>query len=36
MPEVDPFRSSKPTYLQLADAVAARLEAGQITYRLPS
>lgn len=36
MPEVDPFGSSKHTYLQVADAIAARIADGRITYRLPS
>lgn len=34
--EIDPFGNSKHTYLQVADAIAARIEGGQITFRLPS
>jgi DNA-binding GntR family transcriptional regulator len=36
MPEIDPIGSPEYTYMQVADAIAARIEAGEITYRLPA
>jgi len=36
MAEVDPIGNPDYTYLQAADAIAARIEAGEITHRLPS
>jgi DNA-binding GntR family transcriptional regulator len=36
VPDVDPFRNSEPTYIQVAKALAARIESGEITLRLPA
>ena len=36
MPDVDPFRNSKATYLQVAEAISARIRDGEITYKLPA
>ena len=36
MPEIDPIDSLEYTYVQLADAIAARIEAGEITGLLPA
>ena len=36
MPEIDPIGSPDYTYVQVADAIAARIEAGEITRRLPA
>lgn len=36
MPEIDPIGSPDYTYAQVADAIAARIEAGEITHRLPA
>jgi DNA-binding GntR family transcriptional regulator len=36
VPDVDPFRNSERTYIQVARAIAARIESGEITLRLPA
>lgn len=36
MTEVDPIGNPDYVYLQAADAIAARIEAGEITHRLPA
>jgi GntR family transcriptional regulator len=36
VPDVDPFRNSKATYLQVAEAISARIRDGEITYKLPA
>jgi DNA-binding GntR family transcriptional regulator len=36
MTEVDPIGNPDYTYVQAADAIAARIEAGEITRRLPA
>jgi GntR family transcriptional regulator len=36
MPEIDPLGSPDYTYLQVANAMAARIETGEITNRLPA
>ena len=36
MPEFDPLASPEPTYLQIADALQARIQAGEFTSRLPA
>jgi DNA-binding GntR family transcriptional regulator len=36
MAEVDPIGRADYTYVQAADAIAARIEAGEITHRLPA
>jgi GntR family transcriptional regulator len=36
MTEVDPVGNPDYTYVQAANAIAARIEAGEITYRLPA
>ena len=36
MAEVDPIGRADYTYVQAADAIAARIEAGDITHRLPA
>jgi DNA-binding GntR family transcriptional regulator len=36
MPQVDPLRSPDYVYLQAANAIAARIQAGEITGRLPA
>lgn len=35
MPMIDPFDHPRPTYLQVADSVAARIQAGEFTRQLP-
>lgn len=35
MLRVDPFANPQPSYLQVAEAVAASIEAGEFTWRLP-
>ena len=36
MPDVDPYRNPKATYLQVAEAITERIRAGEITYKLPA
>jgi DNA-binding GntR family transcriptional regulator len=36
MTEIDPIGNPDYTYVQAADAIAARIEAGEITHRLPA
>ncbi len=36
MPDVDPMRNPKATYLQVAEAITARIRDGEITYKLPA
>ena len=36
MTEVDPIGNADYTYVQAANAIAARIEAGEITHRLPA
>jgi DNA-binding GntR family transcriptional regulator len=36
MTEVDPIGNPDYVYVQAADAIAARIEAGEITHRLPA
>jgi GntR family transcriptional regulator len=36
MPQVDPIGNPVYTYVQAANAIAARIEAGEITHRLPA
>jgi GntR family transcriptional regulator len=36
MPDIDPPGNPERTYVQVADALAARIEAGEITNRLPA
>ena len=36
MVQVDPIGNPDYTYVQAADAIAARMEAGEITHRLPA
>jgi GntR family transcriptional regulator len=36
MAEIDPPGNPEPTYVQVADAIAARIETGQISCRLPA
>ena len=36
MTEVDPIGNADYTYVQVADVIAARIEAGEITHRLPA
>ena len=36
MPEIDPIGNPDYTYVQVADAIAARIKAGKITHRLPA
>ena len=36
MPDVDPYRNPKATYLQVAEAISARIRDGEITYKLPA
>jgi GntR family transcriptional regulator len=36
MTKVDPIGNPDYAYLQAADAITARIEAGEITYRLPA
>lgn len=33
---IDPLHNPEPTYLQVANVIAARIEAGAITHRLPA
>lgn len=35
MPEIDPLRGDY-TYLQVADSIAARIEVGEFTHKLPA
>lgn len=35
MDEIDLLGNPEPTYIQIANAIAARIEVGKITYRLP-
>src|SRR6185437_2393462 len=35
VPRVDPFANPQPAYLQVAESVAASIEAGEFTWRLP-
>jgi len=36
MAEIDPIGNPDYTYVQAADAIAARIAAGEITHRLPA
>jgi GntR family transcriptional regulator len=36
VPGVDPYRNPKATYLQVAEAITARIRDGEITYKLPA
>ncbi len=36
MTEVDPIGCADYTYVQASNAIAARIEAGEITHRLPA
>ena len=36
MAEVDPIGNADYTYVQAADTIAARIEAGEIKHRLPA
>jgi GntR family transcriptional regulator len=36
VPDVDPFKNPKATYLQVAEAISARIRDGEITYKLPA
>ena len=36
MPDIDPLGNPERTYVQVADAIAARIEAGEISHRLPA
>jgi DNA-binding GntR family transcriptional regulator len=36
MADVDPIGNPDYTYVQAANAIAARIEAGEITHRLPA
>ncbi len=36
VPRVDPLGDPQPTYLQVAGSIAARIQAGEFTCRLPS
>lgn len=36
VPEIDPLGNPDYTYVQVADAIAARIEVGEITHRLPA
>jgi len=36
VPDVDPYRNPKATYLQVAEAISARIRDGEITYKLPA
>jgi DNA-binding GntR family transcriptional regulator len=36
MPEIDPIGNPDYTYVQAANVIAARIEAGEITHRLPA
>jgi GntR family transcriptional regulator len=33
---IDPLVCDKPAYLQVADSIAARIQAGELTLRLPA
>jgi GntR family transcriptional regulator len=33
---IDPLSSDKPAYLQVADSIAARIQAGELAPRLPA
>ena len=33
---IDPLGDPRPTYLQVADSIAARIQAGEFTRKLPS
>lgn len=35
MPEIDPLRGDY-TYVQVADSIAARIEVGEFTHKLPA
>jgi GntR family transcriptional regulator len=36
VPEIDPLGNPDYTYVQVANAIAARIEVGEITHRLPA
>ena len=36
MTEIDPIGNADYTYVQAANVIAARIEAGEITHRLPA
>ena len=36
MPEIDPIGNPEYTYVQVANAIEARIKAGEITHRLPA
>lgn len=36
MAETDPLRNPEPTYLQVANALQVRIQAGEFTHRLPA
>jgi GntR family transcriptional regulator len=36
VPDVDPYRNPKATYLQVAEAITERIQGGEITYKLPA
>jgi GntR family transcriptional regulator len=36
MPEFDPLASPEPTYLQIANALQTRIQAGEFPVRLPA
>jgi len=36
MAEIDPIGSPVPTYLQVADAIAARIDRGEVSGKLPA
>jgi GntR family transcriptional regulator len=34
--EIDPLGRDEPTYIQVADVIAARIEVGEFTHKLPA